>query len=113
MLVCVPVCMCVCLVAASQPSAPEITEAPTNIYEVMGSEVSLSCVATGVPQPNITWYKDDVLLPNQITPLLIIQDLRVDTRGLYRCEATNELGSRNVTAYVKIKGALVHNQQMR
>ena len=105
--------MCVCLVAASQPSAPEIIEEPRDIYEVMGSEVNLTCVATGVPQPTITWYKDGVLLPDQIAPLLVIQDLRVDTRGLYKCEAANELDVTDETAYVKIKGTLVRNRQVQ
>ena len=110
---CVYLLFCVFLAAASQPSRPEIVEPPTDVYEVIGSEVNLTCVATGVPQPTIRWYKDDVLLPNQITPLLVIQDLRLDTRGLYTCEAANEHGNCSETAYIKIKGTLVHNWQMR
>ena len=102
---CVPVHLCVILAAASEPAGPEIIEPPKNVYERIGSEVNLTCIASGVPQPTITWYKDDALLPDEVAPLLLIQDLSLDTRGLYMCVATNEHNSSNTTAYVKIKGA--------
>ena len=81
-----------------------IVEPPQQIYEPIGSEVNLTCVANGVPQPTISWYKDGKLLPNKVAPFLLIPDLSLDTRGLYECVAANKLGSQNETAYVKIKG---------
>ena len=97
-------CLCVVLAGAFEPTPPVIVGPPQQIYKAIGSEVNLTCIATGVPQPTITWYKDDVLLPNQVAPLLLIQDLSLDTRGLYMCVATNRLGSWNETVYVKING---------
>ena len=53
----------------------------------------LSCPVTGYPQPNIIWFKDDVLLDGAITEDYEIKKLDLNTRGIYRCKATNELGS--------------------
>ena len=105
--------LCIILAAASDPTPPEIIEPPSQIYERIGSEAILTCIATGVPQPTIMWYKDNVSLPNQVAPFLFIQDLNLDTRGLYMCVATNELDSRNATTYVKIRGVFMFNKCVR
>ncbi|XP_019856351.1 PREDICTED: adhesion G-protein coupled receptor G6-like [Amphimedon queenslandica] len=74
-------------------------------YHEFGSTVLLSCPVTGYPQPNIIWFKDDVLLVGAITEDYEIKKLDLNTRGIYRCEATNELGSiKSDNMTVKIKG---------
>lgn len=47
-------CLCVCSVAP-----PTFTEAPPPVVEALvGSHLSLACVANGNPTPTITWLKD-------------------------------------------------------
>ena len=93
------------LIVAVDRSAPIIIYPPEATYVPLYSKVNLSCVATGYPQPVITWYKDDERIDNAITPFYIIEALTLDTRGLYSCSASNEEGmDESDKAYIKIKG---------
>lgn len=51
--------------------------------------MELTCEAEGIPEPNITWYKDGKLLPREISNSLIITEVELTDRGSYRCHATN------------------------
>lgn len=53
------------------------------------SRVTLTCGAEGIPEPNITWYKDDVLLPGENSKTLVILEVQLSDRGRYHCNATN------------------------
>lgn len=69
---------------------PSIKEQP-NLEEFpeLLVRVELVCGAEGVPQPNITWYKDGVILPGEMSRTLIITEVDLSDRGLYRCSGTN------------------------
>ena len=49
-------------------------------------------MATGVPPPEYTWFKDGVLIPGETQPLLYIPEVQPNDRGSYKCKATNPLG---------------------
>jgi hypothetical protein len=51
--------------------------------------VSLRCGAFGIPEPNITWYKDGVELPGERSRTLVIKEVQLSDRGRYQCIATN------------------------
>ncbi|XP_067030323.1 fibroblast growth factor receptor 3-like [Acropora muricata] len=74
---------------------PKITSNTLNRADIdEGQDLTLSCNATGDPQPNITWTRDGV--PNSEFKVLG-QDLRlVDVKrrdvGSYRCTASNGYG---------------------
>ena len=42
-------------------SPPVITEAPLNTTVVAGDSVRLACIATGAPQPSVTWTRGESL----------------------------------------------------
>lgn len=89
---------------------PELTENLPSRTEVVENEpVSLVCPVTGSPPPTVVWYKDG----NQIDDsdegyslstdgTLIVMNVDVNDEGLYKCVATNDVGSvaREVTVDV-------------
>lgn len=73
--------------------------------------MSLVCVVTGTPHPNITWYKDDKLIlmtgkqtkcENGVCTLTIFSTVPEDA-GTYTCEAENLNGVATSTSVVEIK----------
>ena len=77
--------------AVIRDQAPEIQAGPQNTFQKLYSMVNLTCIATGTPEPSITWYKDGTRLPNQQLPFLLIPELQLQHRGLYHCEASNQI----------------------
>ncbi|XP_076577551.1 vascular endothelial growth factor receptor 1 isoform X2 [Chaetodon auriga] len=78
----------------------------------VSSSVILSCPSEGVPPPTITWYKDEqalsqgsgiVMSPEDGT--LHIDRITGEDQGLYTCQATNERGSAESSAYIWVNGA--------
>ncbi|XP_070841804.1 vascular endothelial growth factor receptor 1 isoform X2 [Chaetodon trifascialis] len=78
----------------------------------VSSSVILSCPSEGVPPPTITWYKDEralsqgsgiVISPEDGT--LHIDRITGEDQGLYTCQATNERGSAESSAYIWVTGA--------
>ena len=73
---------------------PTITKHPSNTTADLYGEVELTCVATGNPQPIIHWFKDGkrISMADADLPTLLIEEMGLDNRGLYHCEATNTAG---------------------
>ncbi|KAK2859469.1 hypothetical protein Q5P01_004089 [Channa striata] len=85
-----------------------LTDCTVNI----SSSVTLSCPSEGVPPPVITWYKDERALSHGsgivISPedgMLHIDRITVEDQGLYTCQATNERGSAESSAYIRVNSA--------
>ncbi|XP_038065482.1 Down syndrome cell adhesion molecule homolog isoform X2 [Patiria miniata] len=71
-----------------------------------GPNLQLSCTVAGNPAPDVTWYRDDAPIPpisryaynvvinadGDVVSYLNITGLRPIDGGLYRCEATSEIG---------------------
>ena len=68
---------------------PVITQPPIDTVGQIYSEVKLTCVATGNPQPTILWYKDGRRLTDAVAdfPTLVFPELGLSDRGFYYCEA--------------------------
>ncbi|XP_066989236.1 roundabout homolog 1-like [Macrobrachium rosenbergii] len=65
---------------------------------VSGHDVTLPCVATGVPEPQVTWRRIDGIVPVGRSSVgrdwsLTISRLVTEDQGVYVCEATNQAGS--------------------
>ena len=61
------------------------------------NNITLKCRAKGVPQPQITWYKDGEIIQNGGETLSISSVEQIDS-GQYSCKAANSLGSFTETA---------------
>ncbi|KAM4544345.1 vascular endothelial growth factor receptor 1 [Fundulus diaphanus] len=73
------------------------------------SSVTLSCESRGIPPPTITWYKDERVLQQGSGIVLSAGDgtlhidrITVDDQGLYTCLATNDRGSAESSAYIRV-----------
>ena len=63
---------------------PEVSSFPQ-----LSRRLTLTCGAEGIPEPNITWYKDNVPLEGELSKTLILTEVELEDRGRYRCSASN------------------------
>lgn len=91
---------------------PKLIETPVNVSVEAGKTFRLRCVAQGSPDPTLSWQKDGgssfpaandrrmgFQLESKVYEIRNAKD--VDT-GKYTCNATNEAGSVEATAYVTV-----------
>ncbi|CAI5454961.1 unnamed protein product [Caenorhabditis angaria] len=79
---------------------PKILERPKTQVVNKGDQVTLWCEASGVPQPNIEWYRDDVLISNTAVAettttkkkAAIFSSITPEQSGVYTCKAENWVG---------------------
>uniref|UniRef100_A0A0N5CB57 Muscle M-line assembly protein unc-89 n=1 Tax=Strongyloides papillosus TaxID=174720 RepID=A0A0N5CB57_STREA len=80
---------------------------------LLDSTIELNCKVTGKPMPIVKWSKDGVPLfddnrfewdnnPSNGTYSLKIKNSKNSDEGTYRCIATNDEGSANTKAFIKI-----------
>ena len=77
---------------------PTIERSPEHAAVEIGRTVQISCFASGVPNPEIKFYHDnvEVVLNNrvfQVGSFLVITDVTVSDQGTYYCQATNVVGT--------------------
>ncbi|KAG7457296.1 vascular endothelial growth factor receptor 1 isoform X1 [Solea senegalensis] len=91
---------------------PSLLNNLTDCTVNVSSSVTLSCPSQGIPPPTVTWYKDERALSQGsgiiISPedgTLHIDRITVEDRGLYTCQATNERGSVESSAYIWVNSA--------
>ena len=68
-----------------------------------GENVTLSCNATGIPLPMVSWIKvdGDMIVSNGSE--LVLTNINRSEAGEYRCEASNECGSASETATIEVQ----------
>ena len=81
------------LAEASSRSSPELMRLPENTVVPLQGQASFSCVASGNPHPEIQWFRNNVTLPGETGPMLVIMEVSLSDRGLYHCSATNAVGA--------------------
>lgn len=79
------------------------------IARPVGSSVRLKCMASGNPQPDIVWLKDDRPLTEQEVGesrqkkwTLSLRNLMPENSGKYTCRVTNRAGEINATYKVEV-----------
>ncbi|XP_040915450.1 protein turtle homolog A isoform X2 [Toxotes jaculatrix] len=91
----------------SVTAPPTFTEAPPPMVEALvGSHLSLPCVANGNPAPTITWLKDGSVIQgiNDQEGALSLRAVSMQSAGQYTCHASNSEGNVTRVTKVKIKG---------
>ena len=76
---------------------PTIEIHPVDTIGELYQPVSITCTASGNPIPNIIWYKDNISIPNtnSNTSVLIFNELNLNDRGFYHCEAKSIINGKN------------------
>uniref|UniRef100_UPI00398F02ED vascular endothelial growth factor receptor kdr-like n=1 Tax=Pristiophorus japonicus TaxID=55135 RepID=UPI00398F02ED len=84
----------------------------TSLEVNSSSTVILNCDVNGRPPPSIAWYKNEqrVLPASGIflgsgSKTLIIERIKHDDEGEYKCKATNEKGTVETSAYISVLGS--------
>lgn len=78
---------------------------------MVGESAIFNCAVDGIPTPSMDWYRQDAQMPKdraeRIVGGLKIRDARLEDKGLYFCQSSNELGSirasARLTVYCKSK----------
>ena len=87
---------------------PYFVKRPENVSAVSGQEIRLSCVAGGVPQPEVRWSRlSGTPLPASRTlvldsKVLTIRHANPDDQDTYVCNADNPAGSVKASAHVQV-----------
>ncbi|XP_029776920.1 hemicentin-2, partial [Suricata suricatta] len=80
-------------------ASPVVNPLPSVVQALAAEEVLLSCVASGIPRPRVTWQKEGLSIPaGASTQLLPSGQLRIlraspEDSGNYFCIAQNSAGS--------------------
>lgn len=84
---------------------------PRNTTVVQDENIRLSCRASGVPSPLITWQrKDRRPMPRRYRVAngdLVINDIQKQEEGVYQCIASNVLGAMTTQAQIIVNGKTV------
>ena len=93
--------------------SPQVSVFPNTKTVPEGQATNISCKATGVPKPKITWKFEDGDLPSGIDvttteegSILQVQNTTKGMEGVYKCTATNKADSVDSTATVHVLGNL-------
>ena len=85
-------------------------EKPSDQSVLEGASATLRCRASGVPRPSVSWLKNDLELPVDARlsvdegGTLQLTALKRTDSGVYRCVASNSLGSVSEFARLHVYG---------
>ncbi|XP_006898161.1 PREDICTED: vascular endothelial growth factor receptor 2-like [Elephantulus edwardii] len=92
--------------------APTIVGNLENQTTSIGETIEVSCIPSGNPPPQITWFKDNETLVEDSGIVLkdgnqnlTIRRVRKEDEGLYTCQACNVLGCVKMETFFLIEGA--------
>lgn len=89
-------------------SAPQVTIFPSKVTVNESNTAALLCSATGNPAPQVSWSRVNGLLPSNRTNetavgVMQIDHVRSEDAGMYKCVASNLLGSDEKIAYLVVQ----------
>lgn len=74
----------------------------------VGHQVELACVVVGVPEPTVSWTKDNRNFPVSHDGTLILRDVKLDDEGIYTCTASNTAGQDQAQVKVQVQGGFLY-----
>ena len=74
-------------------TAPVFTQQPQSVRTTIGSNVTLTAVATGSPKPTFTWFFKGSEFCNTTDPVLDLTNVTAAYAGDFTCVATNPSGT--------------------
>lgn len=96
---------------ASKGVAPEIVAPLHDQPGTVGGAATFECEVSGVPKPEIAWFRGSkelvdtskcTLIDKGAKQVLIVSNLHAEDEDEYTCRATNALGSRSTRAQLKL-----------
>jgi hypothetical protein len=85
--------LCAWNIAALCAQIPTIVQQPAGVIGVVGKSAQLHVTAEGGPGLTFQWYKDGVLIPGQISSILVIPSVQFFNAGSYYVVITGMGGS--------------------
>ncbi|NXY61032.1 HMCN1 protein, partial [Callaeas wilsoni] len=87
---------------------PAFTELPGDVALTKGEQLRLTCKASGIPVPRITWTFNNNIIPAQYDDVnghseLLIERVSKEDSGTYVCSAENTVGSIKAIGFVYVK----------
>jgi len=85
---------------------------PKRILTLKGTALSITCLASGIPEPSITWYKNGKrVVDSEMTKLnglglLTLKKPQPVDAGIYQCIAANKAGSLSHSTFVFLEESL-------
>ena len=70
-----------------------IVKPPLSTFATLYQTVNLTCEVAGIPMPDISWFRDGAILPEERLPYLLIPEITPSQRGLFSCSAMNVIRS--------------------
>ncbi|XP_005375138.1 PREDICTED: hemicentin-1 isoform X1 [Chinchilla lanigera] len=87
---------------------PTFTELPGDVSLNKGEQLRLSCKATGIPLPKLTWTFNNNIIPAHFDSVnghseLVIEKVSKEDSGTYVCTAENSVGFVKAIGFVYVK----------
>ncbi|CAL4147804.1 unnamed protein product, partial [Meganyctiphanes norvegica] len=97
-------------------SRPNILFHSDDEYVSQGEILTLECIVEGNPEPRITWYRSEGLLPSgkqeEEGPTLMLDGINNSITGTYTCKAENLLGTAAESVSVTSETDLVTSEKV-
>ena len=75
---------------------------------MQGESGFLNCqIMEGLPEPQLSWYKNDVLLPSKVNTTLLLANVTDADEGKYTCKAQNAGGDFKARIDITVKSKLM------
>ena len=72
-----------------KPKGVWLVSHPMSIEAELDQLVNLTCEVSGDPLITYQWTRDGIVLPGEVLPYFLIQEVKPKHRGAYVCVATN------------------------
>ena len=81
--------------------APQISIATVPPNYIEGSAVNITCTASGIPDPDVKWFRNDIMKSEGTkTAWLTFNNVSRTDDGQYKCQANNSAGE--IENYVEL-----------